>query len=77
MYFHVTKDKRNKLEAIEGKCIFVGYCEYSKEFILYIPSQSYFEISMDVMFDEDATLRKARDLSSPPPSKKKKDDMDI
>jgi len=32
VYFHVPKDKRNKLEATKKKGAFVGYCENSKAF---------------------------------------------
>ena len=30
VYFHVPKDRRNKLEAIGRKSMFVGYCENYK-----------------------------------------------
>jgi len=36
VYFHVPKDKRNKLEATGRKCTFVGYCENSKAYRIYI-----------------------------------------
>ena len=42
------------------KGIFVGYCEVSKDFRIYIPSYHHIEISRDVSFDEDATLMRSR-----------------
>jgi hypothetical protein len=42
------------------KGIFVGYCEVSKAFKIYIPGYHHIEISRDVTFDEDATLKKSR-----------------
>jgi len=53
VYFHASKDKRNKLEATGRKGMFVGYCENSKAFRIYIPGQRKVEISRDVTFDED------------------------
>jgi hypothetical protein len=38
----------------------VGYCEVSKAFRICIPGHHHIEISMDVTFDEDATLKKSR-----------------
>jgi hypothetical protein len=43
-----------------NKGIFVGYCEVSKAFIIYIPGYHHIEISRDVTSDEDATLKKSR-----------------
>lgn len=37
VYFHVLKDKRNKLEATGRNCMFVGYCENSIAFRIYNP----------------------------------------
>jgi hypothetical protein len=42
------------------KGIFVGYCEVSKAFRIYIPGHHHIDISRDVTFDEDATLKKSR-----------------
>jgi hypothetical protein len=52
------KEKRNKLEPSRNKGIFVGYCEASKAFKIYIPGQHHIDINKDVTFDEDATLKK-------------------
>jgi hypothetical protein len=38
----------------------VGYYEVSKAFRIYIPGHCHIEISRDVTFDEDATLKKSR-----------------
>jgi hypothetical protein len=60
VFIHITKEKRNKLEPSEKKGIFVGYYEVSKAFKIYIPGHCHIEISMDVTFDEQATLKKSR-----------------
>jgi hypothetical protein len=48
------------LDPSEKKGIFVGYCEVSKAFRIYIPGYYHIEISKDVTFDEDATLKKSK-----------------
>jgi hypothetical protein len=48
------------LEPSGKKGIFMGYCEVSKAFKIYIPGHCHIEISRDVNFDEDATLKKSR-----------------
>jgi hypothetical protein len=58
VFIHLPKEKRNKLDPSGKKGIFVGYCEVSKAFRIYIPSQHHIEISRDVTFDEDAVLKK-------------------
>lgn len=68
VYFHSLKDKRNKLEALGKKATFVGYCENSKTFRIYVPDQRNIEFSRDGKFDEDATLGKPRNNPPPPPS---------
>jgi hypothetical protein len=60
VFIHILKEKRNKLEPSGKNGIFVGYCEVSKAFRIYIPSHRHIEISRDVTFDEDATLKKSR-----------------
>jgi hypothetical protein len=60
VFIRILKEKRNKLEPSGKKGIFVGYCEVSKAFIIYIPSHCHIEISRDVTFDEDAALKKSR-----------------
>jgi hypothetical protein len=51
--------KREK-EQTGKKGIFVGYCEVSKTFRIYIPSHRHIEISRDVTFDEEFALKKSR-----------------
>jgi hypothetical protein len=60
VFIHILKEKRNKLEPSGNKGIFVGYCEVSKAFRIYIPGHHHIEINKDVNFDEDATLKKSR-----------------
>jgi hypothetical protein len=60
VFIHISKEKRNKLEPSEKKGIFVGYCEVSKAFRIYIPGHRHIEISRDVTIDEEATLKKSR-----------------
>jgi hypothetical protein len=60
VFIHIPKEKRNKLEPSGKKGIFVGYCEVSKAFKIYIPCHRHIEISRDVTFDEEATLKKSR-----------------
>jgi transposase InsO family protein len=45
VFIHITKEKRNKLEPSKKKGIFVGYCEVSKAFRIYIPGHCHIEIS--------------------------------
>jgi hypothetical protein len=60
VFIHILKEKRNKMEPSGKKGIFVGYCEVSKAFRIYIPGYHHIEISGDVTFDEDAALKKSR-----------------
>jgi hypothetical protein len=60
VFIHIPKEKRNKMEPSGKKGIFVGYCEVSKAFRIYIPSHYHIEISRDVTFDEDAMLKKSK-----------------
>jgi transposase InsO family protein len=60
IFIHISKEKRNKLEPSGKRGIFVGYCEVSKAFRIYIPSHCHIEINEDVTFDEDVVLKKSR-----------------
>jgi hypothetical protein len=60
VFIHILKEKIKKLESSGKKGIFVGYCEVSKAFRIYIPGHHHIEISRDVTFDEEATLNKSR-----------------
>jgi transposase InsO family protein len=48
VFIHILKEKRNKLDPSGKKGIFVGYCEVSKAFKIYIRGQHHIEISRDV-----------------------------
>jgi hypothetical protein len=60
VFIHIPKKKRNKMDPSRKKGIFVGYCEVSKAFRIYITGEHHIEISRDVTFDEDATLKKSK-----------------
>jgi hypothetical protein len=60
IFIHIPKEKRNELDPLGKKGIFVRYYEVSKAFIIYIPGHHHIEINRDVTFDEDATLKKLR-----------------
>jgi hypothetical protein len=60
VFIHIPKEKRNKLEPSGKKGIFVGYYEVSKAFRIYIPGHRHIEISRDMTFDEDASLKKSK-----------------
>jgi hypothetical protein len=60
VFVHILKEKRTKLDPSGKKGIFVGYCEVSKAFKIYIPVYHHIEIKKDVTFDEYATLNKSR-----------------
>jgi hypothetical protein len=60
VFIHIPKEKINKLDPSGKKEIFVGYCEVSKAFRIYIPGHHHIKISRDVTFDEDAALKISR-----------------
>ena len=60
VFVHIPKEKRTKLDPSRKKGIFVGYCEVSKAFRIYILGYHHIEINRDVTFDEDAALKKSR-----------------
>ena len=60
VYVHIPKEKITKLDPFENKGIFVGYCEVSKASRIYISGFHHIEISRDVTFDEETTLKKSR-----------------
>ena len=57
VYVHIPKEKRSKLDPSRKKGIFVGYCEVSKSFRIYNPGFHHMDISRDITFDEEATLK--------------------
>jgi hypothetical protein len=60
VFVHVLKERRTKLDPSGKKGIFVGYCEVSKAFRIYIPGYHHIEINRDVTFDEEETLKRSR-----------------
>jgi hypothetical protein len=60
IFIHIPKEKRKNMEPSRKKGIFVGYCEVSKAFKIYIPGHHHIEISRDVTFDEYVVLNKSR-----------------
>jgi hypothetical protein len=64
VFVHIPKEKRTKLDPSGKKGIFVGYCEVSMAFRIYIQGYHQIEISRYVTFDEDATLKISRNLLS-------------
>ena len=58
VYVHIPKEKSTKLDPFGKKGIFVGYCEVSNAFRIYIPGFHHMEISRDVTFYEETTLKK-------------------
>jgi hypothetical protein len=60
IFVHIAKEKKTKLDPSGNKGIFVGYCEVSKAFKIYIPGYHHIEINNDVTFDEYASLKKSR-----------------
>jgi len=62
VYFHVPKEKRNKLGAFGKKGIFTSYSENTKDFRIYVASQREVVISHDVTFDKDMALSKVNNL---------------
>ena len=59
VYVHIPKEKRTKLDPSRKKAIFVGYCEVSKYYRIYISGIHHIEISRDVTFYEETTLKKS------------------
>jgi hypothetical protein len=60
VFVHIPKEKRTKLDCSGKKGIFVGYCEVSKAFRVYILGYHHIEINMDVTFDVDAIIKNSR-----------------
>jgi hypothetical protein len=48
------------MDPLKKKGIFVGYCEVSKAFRIYILGHHHIDINRDLTFDEDATLKKSK-----------------
>jgi hypothetical protein len=59
VYSHIPKDKRNKIEALGKKGIFVGYNDSYKAYRIYILEQHKIEVSRDVTFNENMVFKKS------------------
>ena len=57
VHIHIPKENRSKLEPSGKKEILVRYSETYKAYKIYIPRQIHFELSKDVIFEEDITLK--------------------
>ena len=60
VYIHVPKEKRTKVEPSSKKGTFVGYSKFSKAYGIYIRGSRHIEVSRDVTFEEEMTVRKGR-----------------
>jgi hypothetical protein len=60
VFVHIPKEKRTKSDPSGKKGIFVGYCEVSKAFKIYIPGYHHIETNRDVKFNEDVALKRSR-----------------
>jgi hypothetical protein len=60
VFVQIPNERRTELDPSGNKGIFVGCCEVSNAFRIYIPGYHHIEINRDVTFDEYATLKKSR-----------------
>ena len=60
VYVHIPKEKRTKLNPSRNKGIFVGYCEVSKSFRIYISRFHHIDISRDVTIGEEESLKRSQ-----------------
>ena len=59
VYIHIPKEKRSKLDPFGKKGFFIKYSEQLKSYRIYIPGYPQIDISKDVIFDEDSSLKKS------------------
>ena len=59
LHVHIPKEKKTKLDPYGKKGIFIGYCEVSKSIRIYISGFHHIDISRDVTFYEETTLKKS------------------
>jgi hypothetical protein len=60
VFVHIPKETRTNLDPSRKKGIFVGSCEVSKAFKIYITGYHHIEINRDVTFDEYERLKISR-----------------
>ena len=57
VYFHVTKDAREKLESTTELGIFVGYIDTPHSYRVYLPTSRRTTVHRDLKFDEQKAMR--------------------
>ena len=62
VYIHIPKEKRTKMENSGEKGTFVSYSETSKAFKIYVPGERHVEVSQDVIFHDEATFKRSKEL---------------
>jgi hypothetical protein len=60
VFVHIPKERRTMLDTSGKKGIFVGCCEVSKAFIIYIPSYHHIEINRVATFYEYVAHKRSR-----------------
>ncbi len=56
VYFHVSKDRKKKLEPTTELGVFVGYTETTNNYYVYLPSLKMIVIRRDVNFDNEKAM---------------------
>jgi len=57
VYFHVTKDARKKLESKTELGILVGYTDTPHNYWVYLPTNRWTMVRIDLKFDEQKAMR--------------------
>lgn len=57
VYFHVSKDSREKPESVAELGVFAGYTETPHNYQVYLPSLRVIVVRRDVNFDEEKAMR--------------------
>lgn len=53
VYVHIPKEKRKKWNAKSKKGVFVGYCDDTKGYRIWLPDEKKIMIGRDVIFNEE------------------------
>jgi hypothetical protein len=59
VYSHIPKDKRNKLEPLGKKGIFMGYSDSCKAYRIYIQEKHKIKVSRDMTLNEKMAFKKS------------------